>query len=58
MNIQSQTRIGTIGNYYGHLEVCESDGNYFWSIDDYCGTRYEEIPESLYRALIEFEGKK
>ena len=51
----STTSIGTIGNYYGNLEVKQEGDKYFWSIDDWSGYYWEEIPESLYCALIEFE---
>ena len=47
--------IGSIGNYYGALEVKEEDGKYFWAIADYDGTEWEEIPEYLYAALIKFQ---
>lgn len=49
--------IGSIGNYYGSLEVKEEDGKFFWSIEDHYGHDWEEIPESLYRELIAFEEK-
>lgn len=47
--------IGTIGNYYGSLTVKECDGKFFWSIEDYAGYIWEEIPETLYRELIKFD---
>lgn len=50
-----ETEIGTIGNYYGGLAVKEEDGKFFWGIENWDGTGWEEIPESLYRSLVEFE---
>lgn len=47
--------IGTIGNYYGGLVVKKENGKFYWGIEDYEDTRWEEIPESLYQSLIEFE---
>lgn len=47
--------IGSIGNYYGGLSVKEEDGKYFWSIKNYDGDYWEEIPKSLYDELTKFE---
>lgn len=47
--------IGDIGNYYGSLEVKESDGKYYWCIEDWDGKSWEQIPESLYLELQSFE---
>lgn len=49
------TDIGDIGNYYGCLSVMEEGGKFFWSIEDWDGRRWQEIPESLYIELIKFE---
>jgi len=49
------TGIGNIGNHYGGLVVKEDGGRYFWGIRNYDGTEWQEIPESLYRALVEYE---
>jgi len=43
-----------IGNYYGGLEIKEEEGKYFWGIENYDGTDFEEIPKYLYDALIKF----
>lgn len=53
-----ETEIGTIGNYYGGLSVKEEDGKYYWSIENYANTYWKEIPESLYKALIEYETER
>lgn len=50
-------RIGSIGNYYGGLSVKEENGKFFWSIENYSGHDWEEIPESLYLKLMEFENE-
>ncbi len=50
--------IGDIGNYYGGLEVKAVDGKFFWSIEDWDGPLWEEIPKYLYDALIKFEGER
>lgn len=47
-------RVGGIGNYYGGLEVKDDNGVYYWSIENYDGHDWEEIPESLYKELIKF----
>ena len=48
-------QIGTIGNYYGSLYVTSGDGKFFWSIENYSGNYWEEIPESLYNELVKFQ---
>ncbi len=45
-------RVGNIGNYYGGLEVKEEDGKFYWSIENWDGSEWEEITETLYRALL------
>ena len=47
--------IGTIGNYYGGLEIVEKNGKYYWGIEDHSGTDWEEIPFSLFEELKKFE---
>lgn len=51
-------RIGSIGNYYGGLSVKEDNGKYFWSIENYDGEDWEEIPQSLYDELTKFENER
>ena len=46
--------IGNIGNYYGGLSAKEEGGKFYWSIEDYMDTQWQEIPESLYLELIKF----
>jgi len=41
-----------IGNYYGCLNVEVINGRYYWSIENYDGDNFEEIPESLYNELL------
>ena len=50
--------IGDIGNYYGCLEVKEEAEKYYWGIENWDGTYWEEIPESLYLELIKFEEER
>lgn len=51
----NEQSIGDIGNYYGGLAVKTEDGKHYWSIENYDGHDWREIPESLYRALVEYE---
>lgn len=44
-----------IGNYYGTLNVTMYEGKAYWSIEDYAGCSWKEIPMSLYNELIKFE---
>ncbi len=47
--------IGTIENYYGGLVVKKEDDKYFWGIENYNPTKWEEIPYNLYETLLFFE---
>lgn len=47
--------IGSIGNYYGCLSVKVDDGKFYWGIENWDGTWWEEILKSLYDELIKFE---
>ena len=47
--------IGGIGNYYGGLSVKEEDSKFFWGIEDYSGTYWDEIPKPLYDEILKFE---
>lgn len=46
--------IGGIGNYYGGLSVVDLNGRYYWSIENWDGHNWEEIPKSLYDELMKF----
>ncbi len=48
------TEIGDIGNYYGGLFVEESDGKYYWGIENHNGIHASEIPKYLYDTLIKY----
>jgi hypothetical protein len=50
--------IGTIENYYGGLAVRENAGRYEWSIENWNGHSWKEIPKTLYDALIQFEDER
>lgn len=52
------TSIGTIGNYYGGLSVKKEGEKYFWGIENYDGTEWEEIPKKMYDRLISFEKQR
>ena len=54
---EKNKQIGDIGNYYGCLEIVKFDGKFYWTIENWDGCRYEEIPEYLYDALIKFESE-
>lgn len=50
--------IGKIGNCYGGLSVKTEDGKHYWSIENYDGEDWEEIPAALFAALNAFEDSK
>lgn len=39
-------------NNYGNLTIKEEDGKYFWSVEDYDGHDWREIPKYLYHAIM------
>jgi hypothetical protein len=47
--------IGKIGNFYGGLEIKENNGKYYWGIENYNGTDFEEITKELFDALLKFQ---
>ena len=52
---QQVTTVGSICNYYGRLNVKREGDKFFWSIEDWDGLDWEEIPAPLYHALLGFE---
>jgi len=50
--------IGKIGNYYGSLSVKTEGGKHYWSIENWDGDYWEEIPAELFDALNAFEDSK
>lgn len=47
--------IGDVCNYYGGVAVCMKDGKYYWSVENYDGHDWEQIPKSLYDELNNFQ---
>jgi hypothetical protein len=52
---KNQTEIGEIGNYYGCLTVKSEGKKFYWSIENWDGHCWEEIPENLFEALVNLE---
>lgn len=52
------TSVGEIGNYYGGLLIKQCDNDYFWGIENYDGTSWEQIPKYLYDAISKFENER
>ena len=50
--------IGDIGNYYGGLAVKEEEERFYWGIENWDGTKWEEIPKELYDALVKYEAER
>jgi hypothetical protein len=49
------TSVGTIGNHYGGLNIKKVKGQCYWSIENWDGNHWEEIPQYLYDAILKFE---
>ena len=54
----SPRSIGEIGNYYGGLSVKTDNGKHYWSIENFDGFEWDEIPASLFEELIKFENSR
>lgn len=39
----------------GGLSVSSSDNKFYWSIEDWDGESWKEIPEYLYNTLLKYE---
>lgn len=52
-----ETYIGGIGNYYGGLNIKSEKGKFYWGIENHNGTEYKEIPEKLFKTLLNYEKK-
>ena len=50
-----ERKIGIVGNYYGGLYVKIKDSKYYWSIENWDGHYWKEIPKSLFYELIEHD---
>lgn len=51
----NQRDIDGVGNYYGGLSIAEAEGNYWWTIEDWDGQKWEPIPKYLYDALNKYQ---
>jgi hypothetical protein len=49
--------IGKIGNYYGGLSVISEGGKFYWGIENWDGTFWEEIPQYLFVAINSHQDK-
>ena len=47
-----------IGNCHGNLEIKEDDGKFYWSIENWDGHHWEEIPVELYECLLKHENNE
>jgi hypothetical protein len=48
-------KIGNIGNSYGDLRIKEENGKFYWGIENWNGMGWDEIPEHLFKTLLEFK---
>lgn len=49
--------IGLIGNYYGGLKLRRDNGISYWSITDYDGDNWDQIPDYLAEALLKYRSE-
>ena len=50
-----QRQIGNIRNYYGALSLRKTEDGYQWSIENWDGQNWENIPDYLAEALLRYE---
>ena len=50
--------IGDIDNYHGGLLIKSENNKFYWGIEDWDGTAWEQIPESLFDALNKYEDER
>lgn len=50
--------IGEIANYYGGLSVKIDNDKFYWGIENWDGVFWEEIPQSLYDELNNYQDTK
>jgi len=56
---EAQTmEIGNIRNRYGCQEVKQEEGKYYWSIENWDGHHWDEIPKYLYDNLVKYEKER
>ena len=53
-----EIEVGGICNYYGGLLIMRSKGRFYWAIEDYSNTEFEEIPKSLFNELFKYNDFK
>ena len=53
-----EREIGNIGNYYGGLSIKKVGDKYFWSIHDWDGDCWDEIPKYLYDSLNKYQDEE
>lgn len=54
----TESTIGNISNYYGGLSVKQENGKFFWSIENWDGQHWSEVPEYLFKALNRYEKQR
>jgi len=47
--------IGNIYNHYGGLAIKQDGDKFFWSIEDYNGHNWEEIPKYVFDTLTKYQ---
>ena len=54
MKVYKVTAIKSLDNYSGRLYVKEDDGCFYWCLDTWSFYHWSQIPESLYKEIVEF----
>ena len=57
-DITPAKKAGNIGNYYGGLSIAVSGDKYYWGIENWDGTEWEEIPKYLFDAINRYEDER
>ena len=50
--------VSEVSNYYGCLTIKKESGKQYWSVENWDGHNWVEIPMSLYKAIARHAKKK
>lgn len=53
----NSVEVGEIYGYYGGLLLTVEGEKHYWGIRDWDGIDWQEIPEYLFQAIMQFEGE-
>lgn len=55
MDMEKIIEIKKISNYYGGLLIKKQGEKFYWGIENYDGTNWDEIDEKLFKELLRYK---